>query len=167
MYTAANLCFQLPSKSYLTIGDVYMLFCFVYHALLVLKVILAFQGLGHGVGFFWYSADEASVEEDEWDSKQRFYQKMDDASSWACVLIWLLVHLVAFCDVALRGHDKKNSRGFLDQTFRPTWEEVLNKIRPAFEIVKGMNKPVVSSGRREDGRGRRGSLIEDNDENRI
>lgn len=142
---------QLPVKSYITIGDGYILFCFLFQAALVLKTILAFQGQGHGVGFFWYSADDGG---DDWNSTQRLYQAVDDATSWVFVFVWLIVHAIGFIDVA-----KPNGNDFVRRFFQPTWESVIDGIRKPFDLVQGMNKAKVSTGQGEDEGHRRGSLI--------
>mmetsp|Transcript_17144 Transcript_17144/g.20184 ORF Transcript_17144/g.20184 Transcript_17144/m.20184 type:complete len:424 (-) Transcript_17144:453-1724(-) len=121
---------KLPVKSYLTFADKYFLFCYFFHFVLVAKIVMAFQGLGNGVGFFWYDT-EPSEDDAEFEDTQtnRIFQNIDDVTSWFLVLVWSSLHLIIFIDTNIRQSQKvelgQPKRGFLDEMVRPPWDRQL------------------------------------------
>jgi hypothetical protein len=148
---------KLPVKSYLTYADYYLLMCFVFFFLLVLKIVMAFQGLGNGVGFFWYE-EEVESDEDDFkfeDSKTNvLFQNLDDASSWALILIWSTGHALVLLDAYIRhrgvkvkveGKAKKVKgearTGILDRFVRPSWDKKAAFIQKqkSIDLILGTN----------------------------
>jgi hypothetical protein len=81
---------------------------FIFQFILALKVVLAFQGLGNGVGFFWYNYDQE--DDGRGASDEDLYQNIDDATSWFLLLLWLTFHCVLLVDAFGRNPSSKNKK---------------------------------------------------------
>jgi hypothetical protein len=139
----------LPKKSYLTYADHYLLTCFIFHFIMVLKIVLCYQGLGNGVGFFWYEDGE----DDEYGYNKSF-QYVDDGTTWLLILTWSLFHSVFIYDVMTRTRiayndlklDAEGSQGFLDYFLRPNWNDKASNISVSEITNHGFN--TYSIGKR-------------------
>mmetsp|Transcript_9552 Transcript_9552/g.11540 ORF Transcript_9552/g.11540 Transcript_9552/m.11540 type:complete len:814 (+) Transcript_9552:69-2510(+) len=145
---------RLPNKSYLTYADYYMLACFLFHFILVAKIVFFYQCLGNGVGFFMFddsedetnsnhnidnddttcSGIECQYEEDASSSSSSSYfstQNADDLTTWLLILLWIIPHIILFFDVFKRKRMTLESisdpqPSHLEKILRPSWGLVDN-----------------------------------------
>jgi hypothetical protein len=126
---------------------------FMFQFILAFKVVMAFQGLGNGVGFFWYDYDMDDGADDAAgvsQPREKFYQTVDDTTSWILVCAWVFSHALLICDAVVRNWKPRNvmevNSGFLDKRIRSSWKSKMEKIRDPLVIMHGENPSVTKQG---------------------
>jgi len=88
----ASLEGLLPQIAYTTFADWYFLLGYIFHVLIVIKVIVFVHMSEVGVGFFGTNPAENPV----WDSDT---QMLDSLSTWFLLLLWVVPHAMLILDL--------------------------------------------------------------------